>query len=250
MVLSFDERAAPNDITLPCDERLSDSPFVDRIWHSRSAGGGEFVSTAGSHWEMVVTRGPDRTTVTLRGPETKATPAFCPPDSEFLGIVFKAGAFMPRFPVSMVMDRRDLNLPLASGSAFWLESSVWELPDFENADTFINRLERAGLLVRDPMIEVALREQPHTLSRRTIQRRFLQATGLTYNAFYQIQRARYATTLLKQGMSILDVVEKAGYADQPHMTRALKHLIGRTPAQIVSRNMPAPMSFLFKTLPF
>jgi AraC-like DNA-binding protein len=157
---------------------------------------------------------------------------------------------MPDFPASMVMDRRDLNLPLASSKSFWLNSSAWQFPDFENADTFVNRLVREGLLVHDPVIEVALREQPHTMSRRTIQRRFLQATGLTYNTVYQIQRARYATTLLKQETPILDVVEMAGYSDQPHMTRALKYLMGQTPAQIRSKNTDAPMSFLFKTLPF
>jgi hypothetical protein len=51
-------------------------------------------------------------------------------------------------------------------------------------------------------------------------------------------------------MSILDVVERAGYADQLHMTHALKYRMGQTPAQIVSRNTVAPMSFLYKTLPF
>ena len=245
-----DQRATSEDIALPCEERLSDSPFVERIWHSRSDDGGPFISAAESHWEMVVTKYQDRTTLTVRGPETRATPAFGPPDAEFCGIVFKAGAFMPDFPASMVMDRRDLNLPLASSKSFWLNSSAWQFPDFENADTFVNRLVREGLLVHDPVIEVALREQPHTMSRRTIQRRFLQATGLTYNTVYQIQRARYATTLLKQETPILDVVEMAGYSDQPHMTRALKYLMGQTPAQIRSKNTDAPMSFLFKTLPF
>ena len=199
---------------------------------------------------MVVTKSQNRTTLTVRGPETRATPAFCPPDTEFCGIVFEAGAFMPAFPPSMLMDRQDLTFPLASSKSFWLNGSAWQFPDFENVDTFINHLVREGLLVHDPVIHVALREQPHTLSRRTIQRRFLQATGLTYNEVYQIQRARYATTLLKQGVSILDVVELAGYSDQPHLTRALKYRMGPTPAQIVSKNTVAPMSYLFKTLPF
>jgi AraC-like DNA-binding protein len=199
---------------------------------------------------MVVTKYRGQTSFTVRGPETRATPAFCPPDGEFLGIVFKAGAFMPLFPANILMDRQDLNLPLASSKSFWLNGSAWQFPSFENADTFIDRLTRSALLVYDPLIDTALREQPHHLSNRTMQRRFLQATGLSYNMVYQIQRARYATTLLEQGRSILDVVEIAGYSDQPHMTRALRNLMGQTPAQIVSKNLVAPMSFLFKTLPF
>jgi AraC-like DNA-binding protein len=254
MVLTYkpevEQQATSDDISLPCAERPSDSPLVELVWHNRSEAGGPFISTANSNCELVVTKYQDRTTITVRGPETKATPAFCPPNTEFWGIVFKAGAFMPLFPASMLMDRRDLTLPLASSKSFWLNSSAWQFPTFENADTFVNHLVREGLLVHDPLVEVALREQPHTMSRRTIQRRFLQATGLTYNMLYQIQRARFATTLLEQGLSILDAVEMAGYSDQPHLTRALKSLMGYTPAQIVSKNTDEPMSFLFKTLPF
>ena len=243
-------RLQDGDINLSGEERDSDSPLVERVWHSHSAGGGSFVSTAESHCEIVVTKYPHSTVLTVRGPETRATAAYCPPNTEFMGIVFKIGTFMPKFPASMVMNRHDLDLPQAGSRAFWLDSSAWEFPSFENADTFVNRLVREGLLIRDPVVDVALREQPSAMSRRTIQRRFLQATGLTYNRVFQIQRARYATSLLKQGVSILDTVEQTRYADQPHMTRALRHLMGQTPAQIISRQIDKPMSFLFKTPPF
>jgi len=247
MVLSHPQTG---DITLPGEERASDSPLVERVWHSHSDSGGSFISTAESHCEIVVTRSQRSTILTVRGPETRATDAYGPPDAEFTGIVFRHGAFMPKFPASRVMDRHDLHLPQAGSNSFWLDSSAWEFPSFENAETFVNRLVREALLVWDPVIDVVLREQPAFKSRRTIQRRFLQATGLTYNNVFQIQRARYATSLLKQGLSILETVEQAGYADQPHLTRALRHFMGQTPGQILGRNTDQPMSFLFKTPPF
>jgi AraC-like DNA-binding protein len=247
---NLEPRQQNDDINLSCDERLSDSPVVERVWRSHSDDGGSFISTAETHCEIVISRYERNTILTVRGPETHATSAYCPPDTDFLGIVFKVGAFMPKFPASMVMDRRDVNLPQAGNNSFWLDSSAWEFPTFENADTFINRLVRNDLLVEDPIVDVALREQPSVLSRRTIQRRFLQATGLTYNSVFQIQRARYATSLLKQGVSILDTVEQAGYTDQPHLTRALRQLTGQTPGQIFSGNTDQPMSLLFKTSPF
>ena len=37
-------------------DRPSDSPFVDRIWRSRSERGGVFVSIAQGHFEIAVTR--------------------------------------------------------------------------------------------------------------------------------------------------------------------------------------------------
>ena len=87
-------------------------------------------------------------------------------------------------------------------------------------------------------------------SLRTVQRRFLQATGLTQNDFHQIERARHATTLLKQGLPIVETVYEAGYFDQPHLTRSLKHFIGLTPAQVADQNRSVPLSFLYKTEPF
>jgi len=43
------------------------------------------------------------------------------------------------------------------------------------------------------------------------------------------------------------VVYEAGYFDQPHLTRALKHFIGLTPAQIMDRSRSQQLSFLYKT---
>jgi AraC-like DNA-binding protein len=157
---------------------------------------------------------------------------------------------MPYIPAKMVIDRRDLSLPEATSKSFWLNSSAWEFPEYENADTFVDRLIRDGLLVCDPVVESTLKGEPVDLSLRTVQRRFLQATGLSYNTMYQIERARYATTLLKQGTPILDTVYQAGYFDQPHLTRSLKHFIGLTPAQIVDQDRRERLSFLYKTKPF
>src|SRR4029453_4449501 len=61
------------------------------------------------------------------------------------------------------------------------------------------------------------------------------------------ERARYATNLLKHGISILDAVHDAGYFDQPHLTRSVGHLIGQTPARIVGGD--EQLSFLYKTTP-
>ncbi len=229
------------------EERLSDSPFVERIWQAQSERAGSFLSVAASQWEMVVSKYHDETTMTVRGPETKATSMDVTlVGAEFFGIVFKYGAFMPHFPVSHLVDG-DVDLPDASSKSFWLNGSAWQFPNYENADTFVNRLVRESLLDCDPIIEPVLRGEPQDLSLRSVQRRFLQATGLTQSSIRQIERARYATLLLQQGISILDTVEQAGYADQAHLTRALKHLIGKTPAQIINKSEPEQLSLLFKT---
>ncbi len=231
------------------DERPSDSPFVERIWRARSERAGSFISLAMSHWEMVMTRHNDKTTLTVRGPETKATPLHCPADGEWLGIRFKLGTVMPHLPASNLVDEA-VNLPDAGSQSFWLQGSAWQFPDFENADAFVDRLVRDGLLVREPVVDAALQGQLKDLSVRTAQRHFLRTTGLTQSAVRQIERARYATTLLQQGVSIRDAVYEAGYFDQAHLTRSLKYFIGQRPTQIMDRSRPEQLSFLYKTTPF
>jgi len=174
------------------EERLSDSPFVERIWRTQSERTGDFLSVAVSQWEMVVSTYQGETTVTVRGPETKATSVHVNlVGGEFFGIIFKYGAFMPHFPVNNLVD-----LPDASGKSFWLNGSAWQFPGHENADTFVDWLVKEDLLVFDPIIEPVLQGKPQVLSPRSIQRRFLQATGLTQGSIWQIERARHATLLL------------------------------------------------------
>lgn len=229
------------------EDRLSDSPFVERVWRCHSERAGEFQSVAASHFEMVVSRYRGKTFLTLRGPETKATLVDCPAEGEWLGIRFKLGTFMPQLLPGSLRDHRDVTLPDAASRSFWLNSSAWQYPDFENADTFVNRLAKAGVISRDSAVDAALQGQARALSLRSTQRHFLRATGMTYATFRQIERARYTTNLLKDGVSIIDAVHLAGYFDQAHLTRSLKNLIGQTPAKIIEGERQ--LSFLYKTQP-
>lgn len=215
------------------DFRPSDSPLVTGIWRTQSERPGTFISRAASQWEMVITRYKNKTSFTVRGPETQARVAPVPAEAEFFGIQFKLGTFMPVLPTHQRVNE-GLDLPTAARRAFWLHGMAWQFPTFENADTFIARLVREGLLVCDPVVAATLQGHPNTtLSVRSLQRRFLQATGLTHGTIEQIERAHQAMTLLTQGRSILDTVAQVGYADQPHLTRSLKRFIGQTPAQLL-----------------
>jgi hypothetical protein len=57
------------------EEKPSDSPYVEVVWRNHSESGGHFISMASSHWQMVITKHEGKTKLTVRGPETKATPA-------------------------------------------------------------------------------------------------------------------------------------------------------------------------------
>lgn len=213
------------------ERQSSRSPMIEQTWQTRSVPEESFISVAVSHWEMVVTRQRGTARLTVRGPETKATPASIPEDAEFFGIQFSLGTFMPGLPPGQLVDS-SRTLPRATKTSFWLDGSGWELPGPGNADVFVGRLVQAGLLVHDPIAAAALRGDVEGLSTRSVERRVSRATGLTRGAITQIRRAERAVGLLCRGDSPIDVARQAGYADQAHLTRSLRRLAGRTPSQI------------------
>jgi AraC-like DNA-binding protein len=212
-------------------DRASASPFVDTIMSGRSVAAGAVIRPAESQWHLIVMRAQGRQQTLLTGPLTSSGVVHFQPDTEFLWIRFNLGVFMPKQPARPLRDR-ETPLPTASGRAFWLDSAAWQFPTYENADTFLARLARAGLLACDPLIPAALAGQPTHLAERTVRQRFVAATGQTQTHIRQVRRAQQAAALLRGGTSILDTVEAAGYFDQPHLTRALRRLIGYTPAQL------------------
>jgi AraC-like DNA-binding protein len=229
------------------EDRPSESPFVDRVWRCHSLRSGTFTSVAASHCELVATRYRGRIRLTVRGPETRPTPADCPADAEWIGIRLSIGTWLPLYPAATVRDRQDADLPAAGRRAFRLDNAAWEYPTFDNAEALVARLVRAGLLVRDPAVRAALAGDTQAMTRRSTQRHFRLATGLTHRAYRQVQRARYAAGLLQDGAGIGETVHLAGYYDQAHLTRSLTRLIGQTPARI--RRHEAQLSLLYETSP-
>jgi AraC-like DNA-binding protein len=227
------------------EDRDSDHPFVEKVWRCHSDRADTFLSVAANNFEMVVTRLGGKSFLTLRGPETTATIIDCPAEGEWIAIRFKPGAFMPRFLPGSLRDHRDVTLPPATGHSFWLNGSALDYPGFDNAETFVKRLAQSGILTRDPIVDDTLLRRPGELSLRSTQRHFRRSTGVTYAMFRQIERARWATNLLRGGVPILDVVDRAGYFDQAHLTRSLKRFIGETPTGIIQ--WQKQLSFLYKT---
>lgn len=194
------------------------------------------MSTAESRWEMVITKYLGKYTLSIRGPEAFASLAQVPAGhTEFFGIVFKRSVFMPHLPKKNLVNEA-IHLPQSTRSAFTVVGGVFEIPTFENADTFVTRLLRNDLLTQDQVIDDVLRGRTQDLSVRSLQRRFLYVTGLTHKTIQQIERARQALIMLQEGKPIVDVVYEAGYFDQPHLTRSLKLFTGQTPSEVIKSN--------------
>ena len=143
----------PGNDFLSFEDRRADSPFIERVWRCHSLRAGAFLSVASSKFEMVVTRQQGKVFLTVRGPETQATTADCPANGEWLGIRFKLGTYMPSLLPASLIDRHDVTLPAISDQGFWLNGSRWQYPSFENAEAFVSRLERSGIIWRDPVVD-------------------------------------------------------------------------------------------------
>ncbi|WP_433291714.1 helix-turn-helix domain-containing protein [Pseudonocardia sp. CA-142604] len=233
-------------MALESEDRPSDSLYISRVWRGRSSGVERMTSVATSNWELVVWQQHGRVHVGVRGPETAASVADVPDESESFGITFSHGTSMPHLPAARLVDAH-LDSPHVTAKAFVCRGDEWALPDFENAEQFVARLVREGVLVRDPLVDdVVAGEQPR-IGARTVQRRVAAATGLTQGAIRQIERARQAAILLGEGAAPLDVVHRLGYYDQPHLSRSLTRFIGRTATQLQRREAAEPLSLLYKT---
>ncbi len=217
--------------------RPSDSPYVEIIWRGRVERDYSPVCPADMRWNLLFTKYQGQVRVSVEGPTTQFVPKDQFEGSEFLVIKFKLGVFMPDLPVESLVNT-DTILPEAASHSFWLKGSAWQLPDFDNVETFVNRLVRESLLVREPVVDSVLEDQPIWMSSRTVRRRFLHATGITHKTIQQIERAQQAATLLGRGVPILDAAYELGYADQPHLTRSLRRFYGQTPAQIFQMSQP------------
>ena len=212
------------------EERLSDSPYVEKIGRIRADTDYSSLCPADVHWNMLLVKYQGKTSLSVWGPMTKAADMAHVEGAEFLFITFKLGTFIPHLPAKSLLDAGEF-LPEASSKSFWLDGSAWQFPDYENADTFVDWLVRDGLLVHEPIVDAMLQNQRQAMSLRSAQRRFLQATGLTQRYIRYVERARRAAALLQQGVSILDTVYEAGYFDQAHFIKDFKMLVGKPPVK-------------------
>jgi AraC-like DNA-binding protein len=88
----------------------------------------------------------------------------------------------------------------------------------------------AGLLLADPGTRLDAWAEDHKLSAETLSRGFSRAFGVTPASFRAEARAHRAFALIVQTMMPLcAIAADAGFADQAHMTRAVKALTGEAP---------------------
>src|SRR5688572_6590491 len=117
---------------------------------------------------------------------------------EILSIAFAPDTFMPLMPGERMLDE-GVMLEKIGHDRFWIGTDVVEIPDFGNADAFVDSLVRRDIVQRNGLVTSIVSGHPMAMTERTMQRHFLRTTGLTYKSFTQIERAQKAMALLQMG---------------------------------------------------
>jgi AraC-like DNA-binding protein len=213
-------------------ERDSTHEYVEAVWHKTADGSNYWVPADGC-WDIIFAARPGAVRVFIAGHMTKARLTRHAKGTELFGIRFRPSVYMSQLPLGNLLNSRAYLHHGGPHHPVWLEGIRYELPADETAELFVSKLRKNNVLVRDQIIDESLNGQMTNLSSRSVQRHFQQTTGLTKKFIEQTKRVQLAEQLLKNNKPATQVASQVGYADQAHMTRSFRMLLGYTPSQLL-----------------
>lgn len=213
------------------DERLSDSPLVKSIVRTVYCERAKDLIAPDGCWDILIIKHHDKQKVLFTGVTTHPVVSVNVEGDELLCVSFKPGVYIPGMSPKKMRDQ-GVMLPRTDSRSIAVGCERIEIPTFESADDFVEALSKRDLLVQDELVNSVLFGEPRAASLRSIQRHFIETTGVTLNFHLQIRRVHRAAQLLREGNPAIEVAAETGYSDQPHMVRSLKSLLGQTPTQI------------------
>lgn len=90
-----------------------------------------------------------------------------------------------------------------------------------------------GVLEHAPSVAAAARDLG--VSQRSLQRRVARTTGRSPGDWLRLARVRRAALLLQGPLPLAEVALVCGYADQSHMTNAMRRFLGLSPDRLRAR---------------
>lgn len=218
-------------MTQTFNSRSSPLGAIDTVWTAHALADGVYNATPDGSWDLIHIEKPGgEHLVFLTGQQSQ--PASVPYQAGEISVVisFAAHFFLqsgPLPPDGAVIEF----LPVQAGR-FLLADLDLPMPTYDNAELIASELLAAGVLRVDPVVTGGLGLTKLAASERSLQRHFREATGLSQKSFEQIRRAQEAVRLLQAGGKPADVAIAAGYADQAHMTKSIKRIMGRLPTKV------------------
>lgn len=213
-------------------ELPSASPTIRCRWRAFVEEPGEYRVPASECWDISFIRRVDGSfAAELGGPSFSSRVPDSRLGESYWGLQLAPHAAFAGVDKAALLGRT-VALPV-DGSEFAIGGVRLAIPSWVELEDLVRQLLTAGLLVVDEHVRRALDGDNNGYSPRSWQRRFRQVTGLSRKQIEQLDRADRALVLLRRGLSPSDAAAAAGYADQSHLTRSLRLIRGRTPAQIL-----------------
>lgn len=208
-------------------------PLINCTWRAIVEHDDVYSDPANEYWSFgFIKHTNDTFSVEVYGPSLKPRVLHGKTGEEYWGVEFKAHVSLGAIGKDSILNAH-ITLSVEDGH-FTIGSKQYLIPQFDSLEAFAQQLQQDGIITADERIYKALLGRTDGLSERSRQRYFKAVTGLTKKQIEQLQHARHAFYLLQHGESATQAAHSAGYADQSHMTRALKLLRGETPAQIIA----------------
>jgi len=217
------------------EDKLIDSLYIDKIWHTHTTGPGVYTAGLDGNWDIIISKTDQSVSVMVNGVGKSAAKVPYVAGIESIGIALKPGVFLQDLKGKAIVNSQH-TLEKDGAQYVQISGRLFKIPEFATAEAFVTELANEGILLINLVVSSFNEGRAEGVSDRSLRRHVLQTTGLSPYFFHQIQRAQQATVLLQQGMPIAQVAADAGYTDQAHMTKALKLIIGKTPAQIIAQH--------------
>jgi hypothetical protein len=213
-------------------KRSSRHPLIETIWSTQNISDGVYSATPDGSWDLIVLIQPDGAkSMMLTGQATKPMDVPYKKGTSSIVISFAPGAYLSDYSAKNLVDSFEI-LPNMDAEHFLLAGHSFAFPTFENAESLVEALIAAKLLVADPIIYGSFIGKPYAISDRSAQRHYAQNTGLKQKDFQQIKRAQKAVRRLQKGIKPSDVAADTGFTDQPHLAKSLKKIMGVTPSDV------------------
>ncbi|MGF7229637.1 MAG: helix-turn-helix domain-containing protein [Candidatus Saccharibacteria bacterium] len=212
--------------------RLSNNPYIDRVWATQNVTDGIYLATPDGSWDIIVLIQADGSRgVMLAGQATEPMNVPYQADTSSVVISFAAGTFLPAYPGKRMLNLAQM-LPCPDANHFTLAGATFAIPTFETAEELAEAMVDQGLLKVDAVVAAILQGDTKALSDRVKQRHFLEVTGLTRKSLEQIRRAQEAVRQLQAGKRPVDVAMDAGFADQAHLSKSLRKIMHKKPSDV------------------
>ena len=195
--------------------------YIDHYWRMRDETTGEYPLYMTVRWGFVFSHYDNTVRVQLIGPRTKPDIAYYRVGELFWGVTINADVNLATYTKRDIVNRI-IELP-CDNQTFQVAGVRLDIPGYEALDAFTGMLIEKDILQAAPVAAV---------SHRDTQRKVKRFTGLTPKQIEQADRVEAAMTDMMSEPSLSVVAARAGFADQAHMTRDFKRLVGYTPAEM------------------